>query len=179
MPRLESYFLVAEFANAEPMLKATRDLREAGWNVELHTPFPVKGMKEALGFKGRTVPHSFVIGGVIGALTGFSIQVFANLAFPLDIGGRPLIAVPAFVMITFELMVLFSVCTGIGTMFTRNRLPRLNYPLFDAKRFHLASDNRFFVSLVLADRVDEREARDALWRQGPVSIELVGGEVME
>ncbi len=177
MARSDPAFLVAEFPDPEPMLAATKTLREEGWQVELHTPFPVKGMKEALGFHGRTVPHSFVIGGVIGASLGFMIQVFANLAFPLDIGGRPLVAVPAFMLITFELMVLLSVLSGIGTMFARNRLPRLNYPLFDARRFHLASDNRFFVSLALLDPASENEARAALQRQGPSSIEKVGGEV--
>ena len=179
MVEREPAFLVAEFADPEPMLAATRTLREEGWQVELHSPFPVKGMKEALGFTGRTVPHAFVIGGIVGAVTGFAIQVYANFAFPLDIGGRPLVAVPAFLMITFELMVLFSVLGGIGTMLVRNRLPRLNYPLFDASRFHLASDNRFFVSLALTDPHAEAEARAALERQGPSSIEKVGGEGVE
>jgi hypothetical protein len=179
MARNEPAFLVAEFPNPEPMLAATRALREEGWQVELHTPFPVKGMKEALGFHGRTVPHAFVIGGILGAAGGFFMQVYPNLVYPLDIGGRPMIAVPAFMLITFELLVLVSVLTGIATMFVKNRLPRLHYPLFDASRFHLASDNRFFVSLALVEGADEDEAHRALERQGPASIEKVGGEIAE
>ena len=178
MAELRPAFMVAEFAEPEPMLKATRTLREEGWLVELHSPFPVKGMKQALGFHERTVPHAFVIGGAIGAVSGFLIQAYANWAYPLDIGGRPLIAVPAFMMIVFELMVLGSVLTGLATMFVRNRLPRLHHPLFDAARFHLASDDRFFVSLAL-DGCDEGKARAALARMGPVSLEKVGGEVPE
>ena len=42
MARLEPAFLVAEFAEPEPMLAAARALREQGWRVELHAPFPVK-----------------------------------------------------------------------------------------------------------------------------------------
>lgn len=178
MAKPEPAFLVAEFTQPEPMLAATRKLREQGWQVELHSPFPIKGMKEALGFHERTVPHAFVIGGIIGAVGGFLMQVYPNVVYPLDIGGRPMVAVPAFMMITFELLVLISVLSGIGTMFAKNRLPRLHYPLFDASRFHLASDNRFFVSLALVDGADERDARAALERQGPASIEKVGGEVM-
>jgi hypothetical protein len=160
------------------MLEAAKTLREEGWRVELHSPFPVKGMKEALGFHDRTVPLAFVIGGVTGAVGGFLIQAYANWAYPLDIGGRPLIAVPAFMLIVFELTVLCSVLTGLATMFVRNRLPRLHYPLFDAQRFHLASDDRFFVSLSLDGR-DEREARAAMDRMGPTSVEKVGGELPE
>jgi hypothetical protein len=174
--RKEPAFFVAEFVEPEAMLHAAKTLREEGWRVELHSPFPVKGMTEALGFHERTVPHAFLIGGVAGALVGFGVQVYANLAYPLDVGGRPLIAVPAFMLITFEVMVLVSVLTGIATMFVRNRLPRLHYPLFDAERFHLASDNRFFVSLAL-EGCDEGEARAALNRHGPASIARVGGEL--
>jgi len=177
MAELEAAFLVAEFPEPEPVLAATKTLRAEGWQVELHTPFPVKGMKEALGFSERTVPHAFVIGGIVGAVGGFLIQVYPNVVYPLDIGGRPMVAVPAFMLITFELLVLCSVLIGIGTMFAKNRLPRLHYPLFDASRFHLASDNRFFVSLALVDGADEAEARAALERQGPSSVEKVGGEV--
>jgi hypothetical protein len=50
--------------------------------------------------------------------------------------------------------------------------------LFDAERFHLASDNRFFVSLALDGR-DEGEARAALDRMRPASVEKVGGEMPE
>ena len=99
------------------MLEAAKTLREEGWRVELHSPFPVKGMKEALGFGERTVPRAFLIGGIVGAVGGFLIQAYANWAFPLDVGGRPLIAVPAFMLIVFELMVLCSVLAGLATMF--------------------------------------------------------------
>jgi hypothetical protein len=178
MAKLEPAFLVAEFAEPEPMLEAARMLREDGWQVEVHTPFPVKGMEEALGFHDRTVPHAFVIGGIVGAVSGFLIQVYANWAYPLDIGGRPLIAMPAFMLIIFELMVLGSVLTGLGTMFATNRLPRLHHPLFDAERFHLASDDRFFVSLAL-DGHTESEGRATLGQMGALSVSRVGGELPE
>lgn len=178
MARLEPAFLVAEFAEPERMLEATKTLREEGWRVELHSPFPVKGMKESLAFHESSVPLAFLIGGVIGAASGFLIQAYANWAYPLDVGGRPLIAVPAFMLIVFELMVLGSVLTGLATMFVRNRLPRLHYPLFDAERFHLASDDRFFVSLAL-DGCDEGKARAAIDRMRPASVEKVGGELAE
>ena len=88
MAELEPAFLVAEFPNPEPMLAATKALREEGWQVELYTPFPVKGMKEALGFTDRTVPRAFVVGGLVGAVGGFLMQVYPNVVYPLDIGGR-------------------------------------------------------------------------------------------
>jgi hypothetical protein len=178
MARAEPAFLLGEFAEPAQMLAAASALRHEGWRVELHAPFPVEGMREALGFGERTVPRAFLIGGILGALSGFGLQAYTNLAYPLDVGGRPLIAVPAFMLITFELMVLFAVLAGIGAMFVKNRLPRLHHPLFDAERFHLASDNRFFVSLALVD-CDEGAARRALDAQHPAQVTRVGGEVPE
>lgn len=168
-------FLLAEFAEPDAMLHAARSLRENGWSIEVHSPFPLDGMDDALGFTETRVPLAFLIGGIAGALTGFGMQVYTNLAYPLDIGGRPLIAVPAFMLITFELMVLFSVIAGIGTLLASNHLPRLHHPLFDAERFHLASDDRFFVSLALEGR-DRDEAGKALAAFDPARIEDVGGE---
>ena len=176
MARAEPAFLLGEFAEPDPMLDAVRALRKEGWQVDLYSPFPLKGMREALGFTERFVPHAFLIGGIVGAVTGFGMQAYTNLANPLDVGGRPLIAVPAFMLITFELTVLFSVLCGIGAMFLRNRLPRLHHPLFDAERFGLASDSRFFVSIALTD-CDEDAARHALAAQHPADITRVGGEI--
>jgi hypothetical protein len=168
-------FLLAEFADPDAMLRAAKELRQAGWSIEIHSPFPVKGMAEALGFAERRVPRAVLIGGLLGAVTGFAMQVYTNLAYPLDVGGRPLVAVPAFMLITFELTVLFAVIAGIGTMFASNHLPRLHHPLFDSQRFHLASDDRFFVSLALEGR-DRDEAGKALAAFDPERIEDLGGE---
>lgn len=176
MARTEPAFLLGEFAEPGPMLDTARALRQEGWQVEVHSPFPLEGMRQALGFEERIVPRAFLAGGVAGAFTGFGMQAYTNFAFPLDVGGRPLIAVPAFMLITFELTVLFAVLAGIGAMFVRNRLPRLHHPLFDAERFGLASDNRFFVSIALVD-CDEDAAHRALAARDPASIERVGGEL--
>ena len=73
---------------------------------------------------------------------------------------------------------LGAVLTGLGTMIAKNRLPRLHHPLFDAPRFHLASDDRFFVSLALGDH-SESDARAMLGRMGAVSVSRVGGELPE
>ena len=73
------------------------------------------------------------------------MQVYINLDYPLNVGGRALIANPAFVLIVFELTVLFAVTFSIGSVLLLNRLPRLHHPLFDLERFHLASLDRFFL----------------------------------
>jgi hypothetical protein len=170
--------VLAEFSAPEPLVAGARTLREDGWRIEIFTPFPIEGMREALGFAESKVPIATLIGGIIGAATGFLMQVYTNLDYPLDIGGRPLIAVPAFMLITFELMVLFAVFAGIGAMLIANRLPKLHHPMFNAERFGLASDDRFFLAVLAdGDGFDPGKARAALWQLQPVEVsDVTDGE---
>ena len=85
--------------------------------MDAYTPFPVEGLAEALGFSDRRVPLLTLAGGIFGAALGYGMQVYTNLAFPINIGNRPLISTPAFMLITFELMVLFAVLAAIFGMF--------------------------------------------------------------
>jgi len=174
MAEAAPYALLAEFADPQPVLDGARSLREAGWRVEVFSPFPLDGLGEALGWSESRVPLAFLIGGVVGALAGFLLQAGTNLLYPLDIGGRPLIAVPSFLMITFETMVLGAVFAGIGTMLVSNRLPKLHHPVFDAERFDLATDDRFFLAVIATRDFDAYAARAALWRLQPLDVTEVG-----
>ena len=121
----ELHALLAEFDSPERLIDAARRLGGQGWRLEAFTPFPVEGLGRMLGFADNRVPRAMLIGGATGALLGFLMQVATNLDYPLWIGGRPLIAVPAFLLICFEMLVLGAVLAGIGTMLIANRLPRL------------------------------------------------------
>src|SRR4051794_31941230 len=106
--------LMAEFDRAERLLDAVTKTRAAHYRrVDAYSPFPVEGLAEALGFEDRRVPILTLIGGIGGAALGFGMQVYTNLAFPIDISNRPLVAVPAFMLITFELGVLCAVLLTI------------------------------------------------------------------
>lgn len=164
--------LAAEFADAEVLLSAVRELRGRGYRrFEAYSPFPIEGLAEAEGFKEGKIAAATLVGGVVGAATGYGMQVYTNLDFPIDIGGRPLIAQPAFVLITFELMVLFAVSACILAMLILNRLPKLHHPVFDLERFGLASLDRFFI-VIDADegQLDPAASRALLKRLGAVRV---------
>jgi hypothetical protein len=98
------------------------------------------------------------------------MQVATNLDFPLWIGGRPLIAVPAFMLITIELLVLGAVGACIGSMFVANRLPRFNHPIFEAEEFTVGDPRRFFLAVLAGDDFDRAKAGRALARLKPKAI---------
>lgn len=168
--------LLAEFSRPDALLAALDKANEAGLRrMDAYSPFPIEGLAQKLGFSELKVPWFTFWGGVAGALTGFGMQVYTNLDFPLDIGGRPLIAVPAFLLITFELTVLFAVLASILGMLLLNHLPRLHHPLFDIEDFHLASSDKFFLVVFSDDvRFDEAGTADFLHSLAPVRVVTVG-----
>lgn len=162
--------LMAAFAGPDDLVDHARTLRAAGFErLDAFTPFPIDGLAEAIGFRSRAVPLAFLVGGIAGALAGFLMQVGTNLDYPLWIGGRFPVEPAAFMLITFEMTVLFSVVAGIGTMLAGNRLPRLHHPMFDARDFHRASRDRFFLA-VWPRRGEEAAARQLLQSFGPLEI---------
>jgi hypothetical protein len=152
--RSHIYGVVAEFPSPDELIHAVEKSREAGYRrIEAYTPFPVEGLAEALALKRNNVPLIALIGGLTGGLGGFFFQYWVNvIAYPVNIGGRPLNSWPAFIPVTFELTVLGAALSAVFGMLALNGLPRPHHPLFNVKRFvkHATSD-RFFLCIEARD----------------------------
>jgi hypothetical protein len=148
-----SYGLLAEFDSAEKLVEAAREARAAGYvHLDALAPFAVPGLSEALRLPRNRVPLIFLLGGIIGGLTGFFMQVYAAVySYPIDVGGRPLYSWPAFIPITFELTILGSGLAGAFGMLALNGLPHPHHPLFNVPEFDLASSDRFFLCIESGD----------------------------
>lgn len=170
--------LAAEFGKADSLLSAARRAHQAGYRrMDAYSPFPVDGLSEAIGFTERRLPKIMFAGGVVGAVLGFGLQVYAKVDYPLNVGGRPNIAVEPLMLVTFELLVLFAVLFLILAMIALNRLPRLHHPIFGLDRFHLASQDRFFLFISASDdRYDDETTRAFLESLSPARVDAVAGE---
>ncbi len=116
----------------------------------------------------RRVPLLGLIGGCVGFVTALAMQLYTNFDYPLDVGGRPLYPLTAFAVVTFELTVLFAAVFTVVGMLAMNGLPRLSYPVFAGRRFHLASRDRFFLCVQAGDpRFDADATRHFLETLGP------------
>jgi hypothetical protein len=167
--------LMAEFDRPERLVEAAKAVRKARFRaVDAYSPFPIDELTEILDLSDRRVSILTVLGGFLGAAIGFGLPTYTNLAFPIDIGGRPLMAIPAFLMITFELGVLGAVLAGIIGMLVLNRLPRLHHPAFDVETFHLASMDKFFLVVFSNDRrFDPEGTRAFLLGLKPHRVDLL------
>jgi hypothetical protein len=171
--RTHCYGLTAEFASAHDILEAVRASREAGYErIEAYTPYPVDGLPEALGLQKSLVPLLTLIGGLIGAATGWFLQWYsAVIDYPLNSGGRPLYSWPAFVPSTIELGILGACVCAFGGMLWLAGLPRLRHPVFDTPDFERASRDRFFLCIRSNDPMFDPERTHAwLMTLSPVRV---------
>jgi hypothetical protein len=168
--------LLAEFDSADALLLAARAAREAGYErVQAYAPFAVEGLAEAVGYTRSHVPAITFCGALLGALGGYFMQWYsAVIAYPVNIGGRPLHSWPMFVPVSFELAVLGGALAAFVAALAGNRLPDLSHPVFEAADFDLASRNRFFLCLRADDpRFDVHESAEWLQTMQPLKcVEL-------
>ncbi|MBI4458934.1 MAG: DUF3341 domain-containing protein [Acidobacteria bacterium] len=157
--------LLAEFEKPQDLLAGVRGVLQEGYRrVDAYTPFPVDGLAEALGFRHTRVPLVTLLGGLVGGVSGYSLQYWTSVVdYPINVGGRPLHSWPAFIPVTFELSILGAALAAVLGMLALNGLPMPYHPVFHVPRFALASRDRFFLCIESADaRFDEKQTRDLL-----------------
>jgi hypothetical protein len=171
----EAYGLLAEFRSPEDLIAAARKAREAGYrDLDAFTPFPVEGLDRILHLPRPSISFVGLGGAVAGAGIALAMQLFTNYDYPLNVGGRPIYALSAFAVVTFELTILFSALAMLVGMLWQNGLPRLSYPVFGAERFDRASRDRFFLCVSAEDALFDRSSTGAfLSGTGALSVELV------
>ena len=167
---------IGEFGTAEALLEAAKRARMDGFRcIDTFSPFPVEGIDEVLTLKSdHRIGWITLAGGLFGIAAMIAIQLFVNVDYPIEVGGRPLFAWPAFFVVDFEIMILCAVTFAVAGMLIINRLPKLYHPLFGAPRFGLASDDRFFLYIDARDpKFDPERTRGFLGSLGAWTVEPV------
>jgi hypothetical protein len=147
------YGLMAEFDSAEQLVDAAREVRDAGYTkTDAFSPFPVHELDEALGIKRSILPYLCFAGGITGLLSGFALQYFVHVIdYPIIVGGRPHLSLPAWIPPAYELTILFAAFTAVLGMLFLNGLPRPYHPVFNVPRFALATREKFFLVIETTD----------------------------
>ncbi len=154
MKRDPIYGIMAEFDTPTALLEAARRTYQAGYKkIDAYSPFPIEGLAEEIGFEHNAVALVVLICGIIGACTGYLLQYWCDaVTYPLNIGGRPYNSWPSFIVITFELTILFGGISALLGMLALNGLPMPYHPVFNVPRFSSASKDRFFLIVFSSDK---------------------------
>ncbi len=168
--------LVAEFDSVEKLFDAAEAARELGYKkLDAHTPFPVHGLSEAIGFSDKKVPWTVFVCGISGTFLGYSMEWWTSVIdYPLNVGGKPLNALPAFIPVAYESTILLAAFGAFFGMLAYNGLPRPYHSVFNTPGFERASQDRFFLAIESRDpHYDPVKTRALLEENGATRVSEV------
>ena len=118
--------LTAVFPDEDTCLRGIAAVRRAGLErPRVCAPFPSERIPEALDLATSPVRLWVLIGGIAGCLSGFWLTIGLSLEYPHRTGGMPIVSIPPFVIIAFELTILFGALSGLVGFLVHGRFPRL------------------------------------------------------
>jgi hypothetical protein len=142
--------VTATYDDIHTVVGVVRSIRqEGGLEVQVFGPIMETELEEAIGKPPSPVRRWALIGGLIGCISGFALTVWSSYYYPLVVGGKALASIPAYVIIAFELTILFAGISALIGMLIHNRMP--------ARTLHRAynpdfSDDQFGVRVICEAR---------------------------
>ncbi|MDH3207315.1 MAG: DUF3341 domain-containing protein [Gemmatimonadota bacterium] len=163
--------ILASYEYLDSTVDAITGLRKAGFEVKAYAPYPDHHIEHALGYDQSPVRVWTLVGGLTGTATALAFTVWTSVDWPIVVGGKPIVSIPPYVIIMFELTVLFGALSTIIGLFVLSRLPNLKPSVIYDPEF---TAGRYGV-YVEADGARLDDARRILNDQEP--IELREGQV--
>jgi hypothetical protein len=176
MKRDPIYGIMAEFDTPQALLDAARKTYQSGYKkIDAYSPFPIEGLAEEIGFTHNGVPLVVLICGLIGGASGYLMQWWMSAVdYPINVGGRPYHSWPSFIVITFEMTILFGGISALLGMLALNGLPMPYHPVFNVPRFAFASKDRFFLIIFSSDKkYDPDQTRKFMQSLNPRAVSEV------
>lgn len=139
-------FLLGIYDDDTLLVDAVVKARQAGVKIyECYTPFPVHGLDEVLGYKPSNLPVVAFLFGMSGTILALTMIIsMLGYDWPMNIGGKPYIAFPAYIPITFEATVLLASLGMAGSFFLVAKLkPWGKMFMFDSRSVH----NKFVMAI--------------------------------
>lgn len=149
-------FVVGCFDDEAVLFPAVKQVRKKGYKIhDVFTPMPIHGLDAAMGLRDTSLHTAGFIYGITGTATALGFITWAlTYDWPLNFGGKPFFALPAWIPITFELTVLFA---SVGMVLTFCYLCQLA-PFVKKDHFHLRStDDLFVMAIECTDKTNDTE----------------------
>ncbi len=145
---------VISIKNAPNLLKAAEKIRDAQQisYFDCFSPFPIHGLEKAMGLNRSWVPFFTLIFGLIGCVFAFSFMSYIDIfSWPMNIGGKPHFAWPAYIPITFEITILFAGLATVGAVVYLGRLGKIS------RSFPIKSVTSTDFAIWVGDKISQTE----------------------
>jgi hypothetical protein len=159
------------FHDPESALDAAGQLKRAGFErPEIMSPIPIHGVEEVLGPKKSVIKRFTLFGAIFGGLGGFALAAGTSVLYLHPTGGRPIITIPPFMIITYEMTILFGILATVLGFLISARFPAIRERLYVPES---AVDK--FVVTVPCDNDDQLASAETILREaGAGEIRKIG-----
>jgi hypothetical protein len=149
------------FHDPDSALKAAGDLMGAGFaRPELMSPIPLHGVEAVLGPKKSVIRRFTLFGGIFGAIGGFTMAAGTAVLYLHPTGGRPIITIPPFLIITYEMTILCGILATVLGFLVSARFPAIRERIYVPE----AAVDKFAVT-VSCESADQFDRASAILRQ--------------
>jgi len=163
-------FVLGIYDDEDVLLHAIETIRATGTKIyEVFSPYPIHGIDDVLGIKRSRLPIVAFFGGLTGMSFALWMQIWMlGFDWPMIIGGKPHIALPSFIPVTFELTVLFAAFSMVIVFFiVTNLKPSMRVNVFDKR----STDDKFVMAIEVKEGVTDLSALNKLLRSnGAVEV---------
>ena len=156
-------YILGVYDDEDVLLHAIEKVRAAGTKIyTVFSPYPVHGIDDALGIERSRLPIAAFIYGLTGLAFALWMQIYMlGFDWPMIIGGKPHIALPSFIPVSFELTVFFTAHGLVATfMIVCGLYPRLKVPVLDVR----STDDKFIMAIEVKDGVTDFQHVNTLLR---------------
>ena len=100
---MDKKYILGVFDDERTLLSSIKEIRSKGFKIDdVLTPFAVHGMEDAMGWKQSRIPTAGFIFGALGTVTALTgMGWILAMDWPINFGGKPHFALPAFIPIPF------------------------------------------------------------------------------
>ncbi|MBI4125158.1 MAG: DUF3341 domain-containing protein [Deltaproteobacteria bacterium] len=164
--------IVAVFKDPYHLLRAAGEAQRRQFkHCDAFTPYPVHGLDKLLGIKRSLIPWVTLVFGLAGCLGGLGLQIWTSaVAWPLNIGGKPFLSIPAFIPITFECTVLLGGLATFAALLMFCRLPNYHTRALDKE---ITNDAFALYISAKEEGFREGDVREFLEKSGAYEIKMV------
>lgn len=107
--------VLAAFDHVDAACAAIRELKASGHkDLTVYTAAPNHEIEAAIGDPVSPVRLFTLIGGLVGCAAGFGSAIWMSRDWPLLVGGKPIAAIPPYVVIGFELTILIGALSTVA-----------------------------------------------------------------
>ena len=164
--------IVGLFKDPYHLLKGAGEVKKRQFkHCDAFTPYPVHGIDDLLGIARSKIPWITLLFGLMGCFGGLGLQIWVSaISWPINIGGKPFLSIPAFIPITFECTVLIGGLATFAACLFFCKLPNFHTRVLDKD-----ITNNVFALYVPAKEngFKEDDVKDFLQKSGAYEIKMV------